>query len=63
MPPRMMSEVMVFDAIGAEVTRGPRSDGATALGVHDLTTHVLLPGEVFDVTGRKVIAEDPWPKR
>jgi cyanophycinase len=53
--------VMVFDAAKARVTSGPWRDGATALGVHGLATHVLLPGEVFDTTTRKVVEVDPWP--
>jgi cyanophycinase len=55
--------VMVFDASGADVTSGPWKDGATALGAHHMTTHVLLPGEVYDVAGRTVVEEDPWQRR
>lgn len=52
--------VMVFDAAAADVTTGPWRDGASALGAHGLVTHVLLPGEVFDVAARAVVEEDPW---
>jgi cyanophycinase len=52
--------VMVFDAAGAEIRRRPRRDGATSLGVHDMTVHVLLPGEVFDTNERRLALEDPW---
>lgn len=46
--------VMVFDAAGAEINRRSH-DGAVDLGVHGLSTHVLLPGEVFDLAGRRVV--------
>ena len=55
--------VMVFDAVDAKITSGPWRDGGTALGVHGLTTHVLLPGDVFDVSTRRVVEEDPWIPR
>ena len=52
--------VMVFDAVGAEVHRRPHGDDAIALGVHGMTTHVLLPGDVFDLRDRRVVgAEGP----
>jgi cyanophycinase len=46
--------VMVFDAVAAEIRRqpGPRLE---ALGVRGLVTHILLPGEVFDLTSRRVV--------
>lgn len=47
--------VVVYDASDAEVRRAPRGDDGTALGVHGLVTHVLLPGEVFDVNERTVV--------
>jgi len=47
--------VMVFDAVDAVVretnTHGERRD----LGVRGMTTHVLLPGEIFNVTRRSVV--------
>jgi cyanophycinase len=49
--------VMVLDAAGAEVQRSQQSDGKVALGVHSLVTHILLPGEVFDLTNRQVAGE------
>jgi cyanophycinase len=53
--------VMVFDAAYGQVTSGPWRNGATALGVHGMATHVLLPGEVFDTRAREVVEVDPWP--
>ncbi len=47
--------VVVYDAAAAAVHRAPRAGGGEALGVHGLTTHVLLPGEVFDLRGRRVV--------
>jgi cyanophycinase len=55
--------VMVYDASGARITAGARPDGRTALGVRDLKTHVLLPGELFDVPGRRPLESDPWIHR
>jgi len=46
--------VMVFDASPAEIRRQSRS-GGEALGVRGLVSHVLLPGEVFDLTSRRVV--------
>jgi cyanophycinase len=40
--------VVIYDARGAEVTRRDGPNGRTDLGVHSMTTHILLPGEVFD---------------
>ncbi len=51
--------VMVFDASGARVRRQPYSRGGTALGVAGLVTHVLLPGEVFDLSARRVVEAEP----
>jgi cyanophycinase len=53
--------VMVFDASGSTIRTGGYGDDDSALGVHDLTTHVLLPGEVFDVGSRRPLDHDPWP--
>jgi cyanophycinase len=53
--------VIVFDAAYGQVTSGPWRNGATALGVHGMATHVLLPGEVFDTRAREVVEVDPWP--
>ncbi len=47
--------VMVFDAANAEVLRADHPGSGTALGVHGMTTHVLLPGDVFDVANRRVV--------
>jgi cyanophycinase len=48
--------VMVFDASQAKIKRADRGEQGVALGVHGLTTHVLLPGEVFDVNRRRVVS-------
>lgn len=55
------SSVMVFDAAGAAVARQPDAAGKDLLGVHGLKVHVLLPGEVFDLTARKAVT-GPAPK-
>jgi cyanophycinase-like exopeptidase len=55
--------VVVYDATAADVRRRSRRSGGDALGVHGMTTHVLLPGDVFDLASRTVLAEDPWPGR
>jgi cyanophycinase len=47
--------VVVLDASGAAVQRQPRPGGGTSLGVHGLTTHVLLPGERFDLGTRRLL--------
>jgi cyanophycinase len=51
--------VMVFDAAGAAVNRRPDAAGKDLLGVHGLKVHVLLPGEVFDLSSRTVRAGRP----
>jgi cyanophycinase len=48
------SSVMVFDAAGAAVNRQPDAAGKDLLGVRGLKVHVLLPGEVFDMSSRSV---------
>jgi cyanophycinase len=48
--------VMVVDAKHAAVIRPAGATGHDLLGAHDLRVHILLPGEVFDVTARSVIA-------
>lgn len=50
--------VIVFDATEAHISRGERGDGETSLGVHDMATYVLLPGEVFDLQKRQVVSGD-----
>jgi len=47
--------VMVLDASHATVSRRPGEAGKDDLGVHGLTTHILLRGEVFDLTSRSVV--------
>lgn len=47
--------VVVYDASRAAVRRAPRGENGTALGVHGMVTHVLLPGDVFDVRSRAVV--------
>jgi cyanophycinase len=46
--------VVVYDAAGATVTRAP-GGGSALLGVRNLRTHVLLPGEAFDLAIRSVV--------
>jgi cyanophycinase len=53
--------VMVLDATRATVTRQPTDTGQDRLGVHDLTVHVLLPGETFDLGTRTVVGESRHP--
>jgi cyanophycinase len=48
--------IMVLDATAAEVRRSQTGDGTVALGVHGLVTHILLPGEVYDLKKRLVTA-------
>lgn len=50
--------VMVFDARSATVSRRVRGEEGTALGVRDLVTHILLPGETYDPSSRRVEHED-----
>jgi cyanophycinase len=47
--------VVVYDAHDGEIHRRDGPEGRTDLGVHALTTHVLLPGEVFDVRSRAAV--------
>jgi cyanophycinase len=53
--------VMVFDAGNADIRRREGPDGRADLGVHGLTTHVLLPGDVFDLRFRSVVAVESEP--
>ncbi len=48
------SAVFVYDAAAATVTRAA-GDGPGLLGVRNLRTHVLLPGDVFDLAVRSAI--------
>jgi len=41
--------VMVFDARKAEVTTDDEPDGRRELGVRGLITHILLPGDTFEI--------------
>lgn len=54
--------VVVYDASGATITRGP-GDGSVLLGVRGLSTHVLLRGDVFDLAARRILpaAAPPAP--
>lgn len=52
--------VVVYDAAAATVTRGP-GEGSVLLGVRNLRTHVLLPGEVFDLSVRSVVPRETAP--
>lgn len=49
------SSVVVLDAGSAFVSCPPDGTGKELLGVHGLTVHVLLPGEVFDLGSRTVV--------
>jgi cyanophycinase len=44
--------VVVYDAAGATVHQNEFDNDTVALGVHGLVTHVLLPGETFDLRRR-----------
>ena len=54
--------VVVYDASRATITRSRQNRLGKPLGVHGLITHVLLPGDVFDVQKRAVV-DDPGEKR
>lgn len=47
--------VVVYDASRAEISRIERAGGSTQLGVRGMVTHVLVPGDQFDVSRREVI--------
>ncbi|HSL17452.1 MAG TPA: cyanophycinase [Methylomirabilota bacterium] len=47
--------VVVYDARGAEVHRREGPGGRSDLGVHSMRTHILLPGEIFDVNRREPV--------
>lgn len=49
--------VMVFDPPRETIQRAPRETGNELLGVHDMRVHILLPGEVFDITKRAPVAK------
>jgi cyanophycinase len=49
--------VMVYDASQARITRAPENRLGKPLGAHGLITHVLLPGDVFDVQKRTIIGQ------
>lgn len=49
--------VVVYDASQAEVRHELADDGPAPLGVHGMVTHILRPGEVFDVATRSVVAD------
>jgi cyanophycinase len=55
------SSVVVIDAGGAAVICPPDGTGKELLGIHGLTVHVLLPGEVFDLVSRTVVVA-PRPR-
>jgi cyanophycinase len=46
--------VIVYDAAEAQIRRRPYGGGGEALGAVGLTTHILLPGDVFDIERRRV---------
>jgi cyanophycinase len=47
--------VIVYDASQASITRAKMNRLAKPLGGHGLVTHVLLPGDIFDVNERAVM--------
>ena len=47
--------VVVYDASGAEVHHREGTGGRSDLGVHSMKTHILLPGELFDVNRREPV--------
>jgi cyanophycinase len=49
--------VMVYDASNATITHAPQNRLGKPLGVHGLMTHVLLPGDVFNVETRAVVRQ------
>ena len=55
------SAVMVLDAKGAAVHRRERETGQDSLGVHGLTLHLLLPGDVYDTRSRTVLPKRSAP--
>jgi cyanophycinase len=49
--------VMVFDPSGTSTQRSAaQKEGKELLGVHGMRMHILLPGEMFDMAKREVIA-------
>ena len=48
------SSVVVYDAAATTVARGP-GDGSVLLGAQNLRTHVLIPGDVFDLAVRSFV--------
>jgi cyanophycinase len=49
--------VVVYDASRATIAHAPENRLGKPLGVHGMITHVLLPGDVFDVKKRAVKGE------
>ena len=52
--------VVVYDAAATTVTRAP-GDGSVLLGARNLRTHVLIPGDVFDLAVRSVVPSPVAP--
>lgn len=50
--------VIVFDASRATISRHDRDDDHELLGVHGMVTHILLPGDEFDMVRRAVRERD-----
>jgi cyanophycinase len=50
------SSVVVYDAAATTVTRAP-GNGSVLLGARNLRTHVLIPGDVFDLAVRSVVPQ------
>jgi cyanophycinase len=49
--------VVVYDAASATVNRAAKNRFGAPIGVHGLITHVLLPGDVYDVENRALVGE------
>ncbi len=47
--------VVVYDAQGAEIHRREGPGGRSDIGAHSLRTHILLPGEAFDLGRREPV--------
>lgn len=54
--------VMVFDPKGAVVQRSGAPAGKELLGVHGMVMHIVLPGEVFDLSKRAPVKAAPAKK-
>ncbi len=51
--------VVVFDASQARITLGRLGDDAQALGATGMLTHILRPGDIYDVAKKRVVLHGP----